>query len=163
MPMYSQWFLPIRPPNQNPVNTSPLLHECPMSAHLILLDLITLKIFCEEYRPWSSSICNFLHDLSSWISIKEEWNVHYNKLYNEKSFVDVQTENPTWNVNYINKWATLSNCKNREATNHMSIIKYGGIVIKVFWVVMLCSVWRWRQQGPPKPWYLTTTLHSITI
>jgi len=24
------------------------------------------------------------------------------------------------------------------------------------------STWRWRQQGPPKHWYPTTTVHGIT-
>jgi hypothetical protein len=29
--------------------------------HLILLDLITITIFCEQYRSSSSSLCSFLH------------------------------------------------------------------------------------------------------
>jgi len=24
-----------------------------------------------------------------------------------------------------------------------------------------CSVWRWRQHGPPKRWYPTTTPHGV--
>jgi hypothetical protein len=40
--------------------------------------------------------------------------------------------------------------------------------VEVFWFVMACSVvvvtspWRWRQHGPLKHWYPTTTLHSNT-
>jgi hypothetical protein len=36
---------------------------CP--THLKLFDLISLKIFGEEFRLWSSPLCNFLHDPSS--------------------------------------------------------------------------------------------------
>jgi hypothetical protein len=38
---------------------SPIRATCP--AHLILLDFITRKILGTEYRPFSSSLCNFLH------------------------------------------------------------------------------------------------------
>ena len=39
--------------------TSPIRATC--SAHLILLDFITRTILGEEYKPFSSSLCNLLH------------------------------------------------------------------------------------------------------
>jgi hypothetical protein len=49
-PRSSQWSLPFRPPNKNPVNTSPTNTIVP--ALLILLDLITLTVLGEEYTGY---------------------------------------------------------------------------------------------------------------
>jgi len=35
-----------------------------------------------------------------------------------------------------------------------------GIHVMAFWV--MTPGWRWRQHGPPKCWYPTTSLHGIT-
>ena len=48
---------------------SPTRATCP--ARLILLDLITRKILGEEYRSLSSSLCSFLHSVTSYLV---KWN-----------------------------------------------------------------------------------------
>jgi len=62
MPRSSKWFLPFSSYSQNFICIFlpylPMHGACP--AHVILLDLITLIIFGEEYKLWCSSLCSFL-------------------------------------------------------------------------------------------------------
>ena len=60
-PRSPQWSPSLRFPHQDPVHplSSPIRATCP--AHLILLYFITRTILGEEYKPFSSSLCNLLH------------------------------------------------------------------------------------------------------
>ena len=60
MPESSKCSPSLRFPHQNPARTSLLPHTC----HLILLNLITRKIF-GEYRTLSSSLCSLLYSPST--------------------------------------------------------------------------------------------------
>ena len=57
-----KWSLSLRFPHHNPVHTSPI-PRATRSDHLTLLDVITRVLFGEEYRSFSSSLCNFLLSL----------------------------------------------------------------------------------------------------
>ena len=57
----SNWSLSVRFPHQNPAYTSLLPIHATCSSHLILLDLITLTIFRDQYRLLNSSVPSFLH------------------------------------------------------------------------------------------------------
>jgi hypothetical protein len=56
--MSSEWSLPIRFTNQNLVYIFHLSHACYVPRPLTILDVITLIIFGEPYKLWSSSLCS---------------------------------------------------------------------------------------------------------
>ena len=60
-PRSPQWSLSLRFPRQDPIHplSSPIRATCP--AHLVLLDFITRTKLGEEYKSFSSSLCNLLH------------------------------------------------------------------------------------------------------
>ena len=60
-PRSPQWSLSLRFPHQDPIHplSLPICATCP--AHFILLDFITRTVLGEEYKLFSSSLCNLLH------------------------------------------------------------------------------------------------------
>ena len=60
-PRSPQWSLSLRFPHQDLITplSPPIRATC--TAHLILLDFITRTILGEEYKSFSSSLCNLLH------------------------------------------------------------------------------------------------------
>jgi len=52
-----KWPFLLRFSHQNPAYISPIPIRATCSAHIILLDLITLTIFVKEYRSLCSSLC----------------------------------------------------------------------------------------------------------
>ena len=60
-PRSPQLSLSLRFPHQDPIHplSSPIRATCP--AHIILLDFITRTILGEEYKSFSSSLCNLFH------------------------------------------------------------------------------------------------------
>jgi hypothetical protein len=61
----SNWSLSLRFPKHNPACTSPLPIYATCPTYPILIDLITWAIFGEENKYLSSTLCSFLHSLSS--------------------------------------------------------------------------------------------------
>ena len=102
-PRSPHWSLSHRFPQQDLIHplSSPIRATCP--AHLILLDFITHTILGEEYRSFSSSLCNLLHSPVTSSLIGTSISI----TYSECVFVDLGIQNAI-NVHapYCHLWPT---------------------------------------------------------
>ena len=78
-PRSPHWSPSLRFPQQDHIHplSLPVRATCP--AHLILLDFITRTVLGEEYRSFSSSLCNLLH--SPFTSSLLDPNILLNTIY----------------------------------------------------------------------------------
>ena len=60
-PRSPQWSPSLRFPQKKPIHPLSSHTQATCPAHLILLDFITRTILGEEYKSFSSSLCNLLH------------------------------------------------------------------------------------------------------
>ena len=60
-PRSPQWSLSLLFPYQDPIHPLSSAKRATCPVHLILLDFITRTILGEEYKSFSSSLCNLLH------------------------------------------------------------------------------------------------------
>ena len=60
-PRSPQWSPSLRFPHQDSIHPTLLTIRATCPAHLILLDFITRTILGEQYKSFSSSLCNLLH------------------------------------------------------------------------------------------------------
>jgi len=85
-------------------------------------------------------------------------------------------ENFKWKISPKERaWENMKFWRNQLCRCKIWVFTVRMIQVKVFWVVTPRSVvvghqsfmrqsspWTWRQQGPPKHWYSTMTLHGVT-